>query len=504
MRTVHILLGVLMVLVALSGASASTATRQSAATGPVAELTITATEIRWIPRAPYAGLTLTIAAPDGTVVRQEFGPETAPALSIAGPDGQRRLDGAYTYELRVMPILDEATRQKLAAAAETDREATVGRLRQAGALPDEQVQSGSFQISAGAFVVPSSAEPTTAAEPQAVAGSQAVVAPQDAVTADDQIVQGGLCVGFNCVDGESFGFDTIRLKEDNTRIKFEDTSTSAGYPSNDWQITANDSASGGANKFAVEDITNARVPFTLIAGAPTNSVYVSSNGKIGLRTATPQLDIHMTTSDTPAMRLEQTNSGGFTAQTWDIAGNEANFFVRDLTNGSLLPFRIRPGAPTSSIDIAATGNVGIGTANPQARLHVDGNAQIDGGLQVEGRVVELSDARAKQDFTPVDGQAVLLRLRAVPINTWRYRADESGARHMGPTAQEFYAAFGLGEDEYHIAPLDSNGVALAAIKELDRMVTERDARIVELEGENADLEARLSRLERLVADMAEK
>jgi hypothetical protein len=72
----------------------------------------------------------------------------------------------------------------------------------------------------------------------------------------------------------------------------------------------------------------------------------------------------MNTSDTPAIRMEQNNSGGFTAQTWDMAGNEANFFVRDVTSGSRLPFRIRPGAPTSSIDISASGNVGVGTASP--------------------------------------------------------------------------------------------------------------------------------------------
>jgi hypothetical protein len=69
------------------------------------------------------------------------------------------------------------------------------------------------------------------------------------------------------------------------------------------------------------------------------------------------------------MRLEQNSSGGFTAQTWDMAGNEANFFVRDVTGGSRLPFRIRPGAPTSSVDINASGNVGIGTASPSGRLH---------------------------------------------------------------------------------------------------------------------------------------
>jgi hypothetical protein len=194
----------------------------------------------------------------------------------------------------------------------------------------------------------------------------------DQVIPDDLIVQGSTCVGFDCVNNESFGFDTIRLKENNTRIKFEDTSASVGFPTTDWQLTANDSASGGANKFSIEDITSARVPFTITGGAPTNSIFVDSTGRVGLRTSTPVLDLHIATSNTPAMRLEQNSGGGFTAQTWDVAGNEANFFIRDVTGGSRLPFRIRPGAPTSSIDISASGDVGIGTASPKADLHVAG------------------------------------------------------------------------------------------------------------------------------------
>jgi hypothetical protein len=186
----------------------------------------------------------------------------------------------------------------------------------------------------------------------------------DTVIPDDLIVQGSACVGLDCVDGESFGFDTIRLKENNTRIKFDDTSTSPGFPNNDWQLTANDSASGGLNKFSIENTTVATVPFTIVGPAPTNSLFVSDTGKVGLRTATPGLDLHISTSDTPAQRFEQTSAGGFTAQTWDIGANEANFFVRDVTGGSRLPFRIRPGAPTSSIDINASGNVGVGTASP--------------------------------------------------------------------------------------------------------------------------------------------
>jgi hypothetical protein len=60
----------------------------------------------------------------------------------------------------------------------------------------------------------------------------------DFVIADDLIVQGSACVGLDCVDGENFGFDTIRVKENNTRIQYDDTSTSAGFATNNWQIKA--------------------------------------------------------------------------------------------------------------------------------------------------------------------------------------------------------------------------------------------------------------------------
>ena len=196
----------------------------------------------------------------------------------------------------------------------------------------------------------------------------------DTVFPDDVIVQGSLCVGLDCVDGESFGFDTIKLKENNLRIFFDDTSVSAGFPANKWRITINDSTSGGANFFSVDDATANRSLFKVSSGAPANSLFVASTGNVGLGTAAPGLDLTITTTDTPAQRLEQTNGGGFTAQTWDIGGNEANFFVRDLTGGSRLPLRIRPGAPTSSVDIAADGKVGVGTASPQSQLQVSGSA----------------------------------------------------------------------------------------------------------------------------------
>lgn len=215
----------------------------------------------------------------------------------------------------------------------------------------------------------------------------AVTAQADQVINDDLIVTGSLCVGFDCTNGESFGFDTIRLKENNVRIKFQDTSTSASFPSRDWQITANDSSNGGANKFSIDDIDGGRTPFTIEAGAPSNSLYVDDGGRVGFGTATPVVELHVVDGDSPTLRLEQDGSSGFTAQTWDIASNETNFFIRDVSNGSQLPFRIQPGADTNSLYIADDNNVGIGTNNPGFDLHVfSSNAADPQQVEIENSV----------------------------------------------------------------------------------------------------------------------
>jgi hypothetical protein len=366
------------------------ATPATAGPAALAAASISPGGIQWQVNADYTKLTLTVSGPDGLILHRELAAGAPAAFDAVGDDGKPLPDGAYRYELVAAPRLDRATRRALAAARQSGDDSIIAKLQAAGKLPTTpMIQSGSFRIAEGALVQNDLVEPRSDSGPKpakAASGLTPATA-ADQVIADDLIVQGSACIGFDCVNNESFGFDTLRLKENNTRIKFDDTSSSAGFPNTDWQLTANDSASGGQNKFSIEDITAGRVPFTIEGGSTTNSIYVDSTGRIGFRTSTPVLDLHIATGNTPGIRLEQNSAGGFSAQSWDIAGNETNFFIRDVTNGSKLPFRIRPGAPTSSIDIAASGNVGIGTQSPTEELTVKSKAGNSDVVVVQGSAV---------------------------------------------------------------------------------------------------------------------
>lgn len=369
------------------------------------------TVLRWEADFAHAAATLRIAGPDGTVER-EFGAEVVQYAINPGA----MAEGSYTFELMFLSTLPPA-----------------GLSRDAARTPPNVAQmTGRFRILGGVLYT-ATGNPGVAEKGMRGGNADAGAAKtasglglKDVVVPDDQIVQGSLCVGLDCVNNESFGFDTIRLKENNTRIKFEDTSAGVGFPTNDWQLTANDSASGGADRFSIEDVTGAKVPFTLTAGAPNNSVFVDGTGRVGLRTATPLKDLHMETGDTPAWRLEQTAAGGFTAQTWDVAGNEANFFVRDVTGGNRLPLRIRPGAPTSSLDIAPSGNVGIGVAAPLQPVHLrrtDGTAQ----LLVE-EASSTTAARTVASFVNNGDVKLSFGSTAAPLTTWETIAGQGGFR----------------------------------------------------------------------------
>ena len=106
----------------------------------------------------------------------------------------------------------------------------------------------------------------------------------------------------------------------------------------------------------------------------------------------------------------------------------------------------------------------------------------------------LSDRNAKANFTQVNSRELLARVAALPIQTWNYKAQDAAIRHIGPTAQDFSAAFQVGEDNRHIDTTDADGVALAAIQGLYHVVREKEA---ELQQKNDQLAAHEQQIERL-------
>ena len=129
------------------------------------------------------------------------------------------------------------------------------------------------------------------------------------------------------------------------------------------------------------------------------------------------------------------------------------------------------------------------TADDQFKVSRNGTGRVEakffenGNLQIAGTLVQASDVNAKTGIKPADTAAVLDALTDLDISTWQYNSD-LGVTHLGPTAQDFDAAFGLGNTPTGIASVDADGVALAAIQAL----TERNA---ELESRIAALEAQL-------------
>jgi hypothetical protein len=137
-------------------------------------------------------------------------------------------------------------------------------------------------------------------------------------------------------------------------------------------------------------------------------------------------------------------------------------------------------------------------ANNQATFRVAGgfriytNANLLSGVTIAANGSSwdvVSDRRRKENFLPLDGEDLLLRLRGVPVTSWNYLAQGREVRHVGPMAQDWHRALGLSGDSLTINSGDFDGVNLAAAQALERRTAEQGERIGALERENAELRA---------------
>lgn len=117
-------------------------------------------------------------------------------------------------------------------------------------------------------------------------------------------------------------------------------------------------------------------------------------------------------------------------------------------------------------------------------------------LSTSGVWTNVSDVNRKHQFTAISGEDILARLRHIPVMRWSYRADKPGVQHIGPTAQDFHAAFGLGGDERTIGTVDADGVALASAQALEVRTSRQAAELETLKAQNKELQRRLDDLEK--------
>ncbi|MDM8168393.1 hypothetical protein, partial [Roseovarius sp.] len=197
----------------------------------------------------------------------------------------------------------------------------------------------------------------------AVASIIPATAHAQTVLSGDHSVDGALCVGEGCTGSEDFGDFALKIKQNNTWLKFEDNSSTSSFPTNDWQIRVNDSLSGGADHFSIVDDETGNTIFRLDAGAPGASLHVASSGHVGLGTVIPTDELHIFDAIDPGITFEDPS------WRWTLAGNDGGFYLFDPQN-SAIPFEIRSGAPTRALYINSEGQVGLGTDAPAAPLEI--------------------------------------------------------------------------------------------------------------------------------------
>jgi hypothetical protein len=401
----------------------------------------------------FSYMELRIADPQGDMIYQASSDGGSIYWSAPG----NLADGRYSWEVRLGSGLRSQNRR------EDQIQNTISR---------SEVESGSFLISGG-MLLPATMEEAglldsvlsrAAGIAHAVSEFFISSAHADQIINDDLIVTFSTCIGTDCANGEAFGFDTLRLKENNLRIRFMDTSNSGSFPTNDWEITANDSINGGRNYFGFMDVDRGRTLLTLEAGAPANSLYLHSSGRFGLGTSQPSTELHIIDGDTPTVRLEQDGTFGWTPQVWDVGANETNFFVRDATNASRIPFKIVPGAAANSLVIDSNGNVGLGERNPTHKLHVVGNALITGNL-------ELSSSRElKDNIESLDTDEALRTMAALRPVTFQYKAEpeEKAVGFIAEEVPDLVATNG----RKSVSPMDVLAVMTKVVQEQQKTIEE--------------------------------
>jgi len=292
----------------------------------------------------------------------------------------------------------------------------------------------------------------------------------------------------NSIHAQSY-FATICGGQTNTIEKDASCSSIGGGRTNMIRTNADYSTiGGGLNNTIWPNASFATIPGGEL-NAATNYAFAAGRGAKANHTGA-FVWADSTAADFPSTANNQfaaRASGGVRFQSPRLevtgSGNEQAYIGGDGTGGD-----VEIGSRNASI-------MNVGFWNSAAASHMNLYALT---------VTETSDRNAKENFQAIDPGQVLEKVTGLPLSEWNYKAD-TATRHIGPMAQDFHAAFGVGPDDRHIATVDADGVALAAIQGLNEKV-ERGARnarheIRALKAENDELKQKVEMQQRQLREI---
>lgn len=527
------------------------------------QVSVTPTQVEWLPLADHKHLVLTVAGPEDFYLQRDL--RAGEALSFSALDFQdnRLPNGIYAYELR------------------------------AEGAP---VQSGHLWVQEERFVdkIPADLKPPI----------RNVTALEEVIP-DNLVVEGRACIGSACEPGDGDNATApLHIKDNGIyQIKFDALNCCVPWEVA-WILQANEPQVSG--DFLIR--TTGLIPFRISPNAPDNSFTIFANGNIGLGTLTPavRLDVKANSSGLATARLQNSSATGYSGTEYlDNAGNVDLFFGVDnaastarLNSINNNPIVILTNS-TERMRVTSAGNVGIGTTSPAEKLHVFENADantlltvensntgtsaagvlraksdtafvnfiahgsgrtitrygltlggrgeilhtggngliigtleaddivmgtnntnrlqingstgavtVSGNLTVNGTFSNPSSRELKEGFEPVDPRTVLDRFAQLSIQEWSYKSDARKLRHVGPTVEDFQTAFGLGTEGQYIFPMDVQGVTMTAVQGLYQLVQEKDAKIAELAQEKdaqiAELQKELREIRQLLLEKVAK
>lgn len=297
-------------------------------------------------------------------------------------------------------------------------------------------------------------------------------------------------------------FDTLRAPNGTEVLTVDNAELTTA--TGDLQVAGDAIVGGGvelANGGRITNPTATRFDFTP-GGTQSLRMDLAATAVMTVRPAALEGTFRIETTQTPG--AASTDGYDIEMQAGDASGSGSGGEGGDVTldagdgfathDGGTI--RLLPGAAQGTGDdgfVLAMGSIGV-FRTPSHPIHV-GNAASNGNgahLTAGGMWTNGSDANSKEAFEEVDARDVLGRVLDMPVTTWRYKGEGEDVRHMGPMAQDFRAAFGLGEVDTHIGTVDADGVALAAIKGLHAEMT---AQLEAMREENRALRERVAELE---------